>query len=325
MEEYMNMVRTDSHVQSASTALCLRALMALCLVTTFAAPTTVDCQTHGPARILLTNDDGIEEVADRVYPLAQELRRFAEVYIVVANQDRSGSTHFMSLSRKVALESRLEYASSAGDGLHKLEIHVVDGFPADCVALGVRGIMGEDPPDLVISGPNGGPNLADGWFGSGTIGAARTAAYMGIPALAISGLDDDSEEQVSALSRWVAELAQSELVNSLPEQTYLTVALPRVPPSQVAGIRVARRAQLLGALSFERLAEVRDPQGGEEMTSVWVVRYRAPTSPPSADSDVVLYSQDYIVITPMRADEHDSQLLDQLMGSLDRLPSWPPR
>ncbi|UCG89038.1 MAG: hypothetical protein JSW71_11070 [Gemmatimonadota bacterium] len=321
----MNIVRTDGDMLSCPAVPRLRAFVALCFVTTFAGVTTVDCQMDGPARILLTNDDGIEEVEDRVYPLAQELRRFAEVYIVVANQDRSGSTHFMSLSRKVTLESQLDYVSPAGDGLNRLEIHVVDGFPADCVALGIRGIMGDDPPDLVISGPNGGPNLADGWFGSGTIGAARTAAYMGVPALAISGLDDDSEEQVYALSRWVAELAQSELVDSLPQRTYLTVALPRVPPSQVAGIRVARRARLLDALSFERLAEVRDPEGDEETTSVWVLRYRAPTSPPSADSDVVLYSQNYIVVTPMRADEHDSQLLEHLRESVDRLPGWPPR
>ena len=39
-------------------------------------------------------------------------------------------------------------------------------------------------PDLVISGINGGPNLGDDWFGSGTIGAARTAAYIGIPSVA---------------------------------------------------------------------------------------------------------------------------------------------
>lgn len=321
----MNMVRPDVHMRSSSTGPRIRAFMALCLVTVFATPRTVDCQTRGPTRILLTNDDGIEEVEDRVYPLAQELRPFAEVYIVVANQDRSGSTHFMSLNRKVTLESQLDYVSPEGDGLHRLEIHVVDGFPADCVVLGILGIMGEDPPDLVISGPNGGPNLADGWFGSGTIGAARTAAYMGVPALAISGLDDDSEEQVYALSRWVAALAQSELVASLPEQTYLTVALPRVPPSQVAGIRVARRARLFSALSFERLADIHDPEDDEAVTSIWVTRYGDPLSPPSADSDVVLYSQNYIVITPMRADEHDSQLLDGLRESTDRLPAWPSR
>jgi 5'-nucleotidase len=288
-----------------------------------ALPLSAGGQSERPMRILLTNDDGIEEVAERVYPLAQELRRFAEVYIVVANQDRSGSAHYMDVNRKMTLESRLEYVSEPGDGLHGLEIHVVNGYPADCVALGIRGIMGRDPPDLVIAGPNGGANLADDWFGSGTIGAARTAAYMGIAALAISGLDDSSQEQVSALSRWVAQLAQNELVTSLPEQVYLTVGLPRLPPSQIAGIRVARRARLVDAMSFELLGNVGHAE--DDLTSVWAVRIGEPTSPPPADSDLVLYSQNYIVVTAMRADEHDTQASDRLRESLDLLPAWPPR
>ena len=178
-----------------------RLLCWLALVFTVATP--LAGQDNRPMRILLTNDDGIEEVERRVYPVAQRLREFAEVYIVVANQDRSGTTHFMSLNHRTTLESELDHVSEAGDGLHRLEIHVVDGYPADCVALGILGLMAADPPDLVISGPNGGANLADAWFGSGTVGAARTAAYMGVPALAISGLDADEPAQVDALARWV--------------------------------------------------------------------------------------------------------------------------
>jgi len=300
-------------------------LLAFCLLAAIALSPTADCQAEPTMRILLTNDDGIAKVEQRMYPVAQQLRQFAEVYIVVADQDRSGSTHFMSLSRKLTLESRLEYVSEAGDGLHRLQIHVVDGFPADCVVLGALGIMGDDPPDLVISGPNGGPNLADGWFGSGTIGAARTAAYMGVPAIAISGLDASSPEQVDALSRWVAELAQSDLVESLPEQVYLTVGLPRLPPSQIAGVRVARRARMIEDLSFRLLEEIPDTEDDDEITSIWIVRHGESAPLPPADSDVDLYSRNYIVVTPMRADEHDAHLLDALSSNLDRLPAWPPK
>jgi 5'-nucleotidase len=299
------------------------ALLAFCFGITLAVPTVVRAQADRPMRILLTNDDGIEKVKERVYPVAQKLRRFAEVYIVVPSQDRSGSTHFMRLSRKATLESRVRYISPAADGLHRLEIHTVDGYPADCVTLGIRGIMGGSPPDLVIAGPNGGPNLADDWYGSGTIGAARTAAYMGIPALAVSGIDDESEDHVDALSRWIAEMAQSDFILTLPEQTYITVAFPRVPPSLIAGVRVARRAHLISALSIDRVAEIGDNGENEETTSIWAIRFLNPTSPPATDSDVVLYKQNYIVITPMRADEHDVQFMDALTEDPDRLPSWP--
>jgi broad specificity polyphosphatase/5'/3'-nucleotidase SurE len=77
-------------------------------------------------------------------------------------------------------------------------------------------------------------------------------------------------------------------------------------------------------LSFQRLGEIRDAEDDDEVTSVWAIRYREPTSPPPVDSDVALYSQNYIVVTPMRADEHDSQLLDQLRQRIDHLPPWPP-
>lgn len=299
-------------------------LETLCLLGLLVWPAIADAQADGPMRILLTNDDGIEALESRVAPVARELRPFAEVFIVVPNQDRSGSSQFMSLSRKVTIDERLEYVSEPHDGLNRLEIHVVDGFPADCVALGVGGIMSDDPPDLVISGPNDGANLGDAWFGSGTIGAARTAAYIGIPALAISGLDDESAEQVSALARWVAELARSEVVRSLPQLTYLTVGLPSVPPSEVAGIRVARRARMIDALGLQRLAVLRG-RDEDVTTSVWAVQYRVPPSVPAPDSDMALSQQKYIVITPMRADEHDVQLLHELQAELDRLPEWPPK
>ena len=73
-----------------------------------------------------------------------------------------------------------------GEGI---EAFAVDGTPGDCVALALTGLM-TDPPDLVISGINGGANVGAEWLFSGTIGAARVAS-LGVPAVAVSGLDDD--------------------------------------------------------------------------------------------------------------------------------------
>ena len=170
----------------------------------------VDAQTartgqERPLRIVITNDDGVEELEDRVAPLARALAAFAEVYVVIPAQNRSGTTHHMSLSMgKRSLESELVWSGRFDEGGRRVEVHVVDGYPADCVALALGGILRDEPPDLVISGPNGGPNLGPSWFGSGTIGAARIAAVFGIPAIAISGLDDSEEEAVQALAAWVA-------------------------------------------------------------------------------------------------------------------------
>jgi 5'-nucleotidase len=302
-------------------------VLGLCLVAfgTMAPPRAAHGQAAPTMRILLTNDDGAGEVSARLYPLAQELRRFADVYIIVPNQDRSGSGQFMSLSRHRTLESRLRYVSEAGGDLHHLEIHVVDGFPADCVALGVGGIMRDDPPDLIISGPNGGPNLADAWFNSGTIGAARMAAYLGVPAVAVSGVRDDSPDEVAALSRWIAKLAQSDLVRRLPERTYLTFGVPTVPPSEIRGIRVAKRARLIDTQFLRHLGDTPEHGKPDQVTSVWAVERGEPSGPPPTDSDVALYSQGYIVVTPMRADEYDASFSDVLRASPGLLPPWQPK
>lgn len=277
-----------------------------------------------PLRIVITNDDGVEELQDRVVPLARALSAFAEVYVVIPAQNRSGTTHHMNLSLgKRSLESELIWSGQFAESGRRVEVHVVDGYPADCVALALGGILRDAPPDLVISGPNGGPNLGPSWFGSGTIGAARIAAVFGVPAIAISGLDDSEERAVQALSAWVAQLARSELVLGLESGQYLTVALPQKLPSEISGIRVAPRASGLGGRYFEKAPPLIG-EGEEGPRQVWLLQVPETSELPPADSDIMLYLQDYIVVTPMRADEHDYAFIDELRGRLDELPTWPP-
>ncbi|MGD2217218.1 MAG: 5'/3'-nucleotidase SurE [Gemmatimonadales bacterium] len=275
-------------------------------------------------RVVITNDDGVEELEDRVVPLARALAAFAEVYVVIPAQNRSGTTHHMNLSMgKRSLESELVWSGPLEEGDRRVEVYVVDGYPADCVALALGGILRNDPPDLVISGPNGGPNLGPSWFGSGTIGAARIAAVFGVPAIAISGLDDSEEEAVQALAAWVAQLARSELVLGLEAGQYLTVALPRKLPQEIEGIRIAPRASGLGGRYFEKAPPLIG-EGDEGPRQVWLLQVPEVSELPPADSDIMLYIQDYIVVTPMRADEHDYALIDELRGRLAELPAWPP-
>ncbi len=271
-----------------------------------------------PMRILLTNDDGVEEVEARLLPVAERLREFAEVYIVVSDQDRSGTSNVLALSRRSSLESRLEHVDEGVPGRHRLEVHSVSGYPADCVVLGVFGILAGRGVDLVISGPNGGANLADGWFGSGTIGAARTAAYLGIPAVAVSGLDSGEPAQVGALAGWVAALARSEAVRTMDPQSYLTIGVPRLPPDRIRGVRVARRARALAGFDVQEVARI---DGDEGVTSVWSIETEEGPDQVGEDEDVALYAQGWIVVTPMTVDEHDPARLDG-PGLAAGLPSW---
>jgi len=269
-----------------------------------------------PERVLITNDDGIED-EDRLLALASAFAaRESEVIVAVPQENRSGTGHQMTLvtrSPEISVERLARHERSNGGPASAF--YVVDGYPADCIVFALSGPLREKVPDLVISGINGGPNLAEAWLGSGTIGAARIAAFAGIPALAVSGIDEEDPEAPARVAEWVARLASSPPVRQLEAGTYLTVALPRVSLDEVAGVRVARRFPIR-RLPILSLAD------GEfsEASEIW--RITGAVDPePDPESDVALHDQGYIVITPMRADEHHEVLLEALANQLLEIPT----
>jgi 5'-nucleotidase len=262
-----------------------------------------------PRRVLLTNDDGIDHPG--IVALAEAFSRVADTYVVAPLEDRSGAGSFMSLgSHKPIAEIERR---SMGPGI---VAYGLDGYPADCVVFAVLGLMADDPPDLVVSGINGGPNVGADWFGSGTVGAARTAAFGGVPALAVSGLLQDDAEAVAAAARWVVSLAQSAVVRDLEPGQYLTVSIPRVPAAEIKGVRVAPRARL-DPTAFVHFEPTGEP--GPRIT--WQMM------PPHADysvreGDVELFREQFIVVVPMKVDESDYQLVKKLQARPKDIPKW---
>jgi len=133
-----------------------------------------------PRRVLITNDDGIDDPGIRA--LATAFAEVTETWVVAAMQDRSGTSNFMSVRADNPTCEMEQRDLGAG-----ITAYALDGYPADCVLVAARGLMQDNPPDLVISGINGGPTLRADGFGSRTVGAARTAALGGLPAIAVSG------------------------------------------------------------------------------------------------------------------------------------------
>jgi 5'-nucleotidase len=67
----------------------------------------------------------------------------------------------------------------------------VDGRPADCIKLALASLWPArfgtgTRPDLVISGMNQGANVGINVLYSGTVAAALEAAFLGVPAIAVS-------------------------------------------------------------------------------------------------------------------------------------------
>ncbi len=273
-----------------------------------ALPATAAGEGEAPrARVLITNDNGIDD--PKIVALARAFSERAETWVVAPDRDRSGSGSYLSVIQtgSLAVERR-----ELGDGI---EAFAVGGFPADCVLLALTGILGDDLPDLVVSGINGGPNLGSDWMFSGTVGAARVAAFAGIPAVAVSGLDDDLPGAVESAVDWVVRLAESDAVRGLRPGEYLTVSLPRTSPSEILGVRVADRAPPLVA---PRLA-------ADESGATWRIVGMSETglSVPE-DSDQAAYDAGFIAVVPMRVDEVDLESLSRWRRRGAGLPTWRP-
>ncbi len=239
-------------------------------------------------------------------------------YVVASFEDRSGSSNYASLSTKHgrALFVKRDYASAS------LVAYGVSGHPADCVLFAIRGLLKDRPPDLVVSGINGGPNLGvDDWFGSGTIGAARAAAYLGIPAIAVSGLDDDDAEMVDAVTAWVVEFSKSQVVQQLQRGEYLTISIPEKKASEIRGVKVVERAPPLEDFELVNVWTEAE-EGDDETEEIWLVHKKEPIGTPPPESDVTWLERGYIVIVPMRVDEHDRPKLAQLQGEIHSIPEW---
>ncbi|WP_331235853.1 5'/3'-nucleotidase SurE [Natronorarus salvus] len=120
-------------------------------------------------RVLLTNDDGIDSPG--LHALADALAPLAEVTTVAPATNQSG----VGRERSKTVSAEEHDRGTA-----------IDGTPADCVAYALRGL--ETEFDLVVSGCNLGPNVGSYLLGrSGTVGAAVEAAFLGVPAIAVSG------------------------------------------------------------------------------------------------------------------------------------------
>jgi len=269
-----------------------------------------------PRRVLVTNDDGITE--ERMWTLAGAFAEVAETWIVAPMADRSGTSNCISINRRQrSLFARREFA----DG--NLTAYSVSGFPADCVNFGINGLLRERPPDLVVSGINGGPNLGDNdWFQSGTIGAARAAAYLGVPALALSGMRGADNDMIATAAQWIVGLSKTELVRELGPRQYLNVNLPDPPITGVRGVKVVETSPILDEYTFERVWN--EPgEDDEETEELWVLHVRNGRADPGGNSDRRWYEAGYIVIVPMRVDENDESLRSAIGARLDQILSWP--
>lgn len=268
--------------------------------------------------ILITNDDGKED-SKKLFALATSVKDVADrVSIIVSEFDRSGTSNRTAYGK---YQSTFEITCKYIDKENKITAYTTPDYPADCVLIGLGGFFGDDRPDLVLSGINGGPNIGPDWFGSGTIGAARMAAYLGVKAIAISGFEKSFEESFKITPGWITKLISSGFIDEMDKNSYLTIGIPKTPFEKIKGIKLAERQVAYNKpQNFKMVKLFGDEPGEVENTTVWTFKSAGDQGEIDKKLDESLLEEGYIIITPMSINENDDKLMQNLKRKKLQIP-----
>lgn len=239
--------------------------------------------------ILLTNDDGVH--APGIHAMYKELCRLGRVTVVAPDGERSSISQAITLNHPIYhRQVRFEQGVRA---------HAVSGTPADCVKFGVTTVL-RKKPDLVVSGINDGSNDGCSVFYSGTVGAAREGALMGICSVAVS-LDSKTDPDFSRAARTALKAVRWVLKAGMSDGTFLNVNIPDAPPK---GLVLTRQCRVPIHSEFRKR---RDPMG---RTYYWLTG-RPPARQKDAGTDTYALQKEYAVMTPILCDVTDNAFLDR--------------
>jgi 5'-nucleotidase len=175
-------------------------------------------------RILVSNDDGY--LAPGLAALAQAMRPFGEVTVVAPEQNSSGASNSLTLSRPLTV-------TTAPGG-----VIYINGTPSDCVHIALTGLL-DKRPDLIVSGINNGQNMGDDTIYSGTVAAAMEGYLFGLPAIAFS-LVDKGYAHLDSAAAMAAEVVRRYVARPMPGPFLLNVNIPNRPVADIRGIVATR-------------------------------------------------------------------------------------
>ncbi len=247
-------------------------------------------------RILVTNDDGISapglEVAEAI---AREVAGpDGDIWVVAPDNERSGVGHCISYVAPTRL-TRLEERRFS-----------VDGYPADCVLVGLHKLMHDNPPDLIISGVNRGHNVAEDVVYSGTAGAAMEGGLNRVRSIALSQFFSvNGPEDVWAASRALgARAVRAALKMPAPDTVFYNINFPAVEPGAIQGFCVCEQG-IRDDATFS-VTDYTAPNGREfQFMRHMIANHSAPQG-----SDARQLIDGWVTVTPLRPNLTARDLMD---------------
>lgn len=249
-------------------------------------------------RVLIVNDDGIDGAG--IVLLEKIVRRWTDdVWVVAPDQERSGASQTISITHPIRFTQR--------DERH----FAVRGSPTDCALLGINEFCDERKPDILLSGINSGPNLAEDVLYSGTCGAAKEGALLGVPSMALSQIRSyEKPPNWETAEHFLPGLIEKALGMDWPPSCFLNVNVPNVPVDQVAGMAITRQGQRPPG-GFQPVRRV-----DERTVPYFWVKISPRVSEPEEGTDLHAIAHNRISVTPMQIDLTMKHAMDAVRGAL---------
>jgi 5'-nucleotidase len=243
-------------------------------------------------RILLSNDDGIH--AAGFAALEAVARALSDdVWVCAPEAEQSAASHALTIHRPLRLRQ------------HGEKRFAVDGNPTDCVVLGLRQLLRETKPDLVLSGINHGRNVADDVTYSGTIAVTIEATLRGVPAIALSqAYHRGTPLDWSAAEKWAPVVIAKVMEIGWPPRVLVNVNFPACPADEVRGIAVVRQGRHIDG---EDVEERVDPRGRHYF---WFAPRGENDDPGEPGSDLHALQDRWVTVTPLHLDLTHEPTLD---------------
>lgn len=252
-------------------------------------------------RILVTNDDGIH--APGLKSLENIARSLGDdVWIVAPEMDQSGVSHSLTLSDPLRLREVTK-------GHYALK-----GTPTDCVIMGVKYLMQNEPPDLVLSGVNRGQNLADDVTYSGTVAGAIEGTLLGIRSIALSqayGFGARDECNYKTAEMLAPDLIKKLIKSSWPADTLMNVNFPSREATEVLGVRMTCQGKRL-----PDLLHIDARSDGRGFPYFWIA-FQPQKHDLIEGTDLKAVVEGYISVTPLQLDLTDKLTLERLRKEIE--------
>ena len=249
------------------------------------------------ARILVSNDDGI--LAPGLKVLERIAKHFSkDVWVVAPAAEQSAASHSLTLRRPLRVQKL---------GPRRF---TVDGTPTDCVLVAQNKLLSDRPADILLSGINQGANLGEDISYSGTVAAAKEAAYLGLPAVAFSQCrNKDGNINWATAEHYGVEVLRRLTGFRWRGRILVNVNFPALKPDAVNGITICPQGERNAATTVN---EYSDPMGRPYL---WIGDFTSDKTV-QRNSDLGAIAAGAVAVTPLHSGFHPQGLHGPAEGDL---------